>query len=176
MTHMKRNFLPTGERALTPPIAGQFPGGRPFMPLPCGCQADFVTWTSIAEIEPVLRWQTGLSQALEYWSLCLQSLHPILILLRTPGTAANRAWRRAETTCAPLPLQLWLYDPAQNRWEKGGPTHHYASPPEGPMFTARGEIWHAPDFLLRAYQNARVPFATWRETYQRRQAQGTLIA
>jgi hypothetical protein len=168
MTHGKRHPLPSGERALTPIIAGHFPGGHPFQPLPNNCQADFITYTSIAEVEPILRWQTGLSQALEYWTLTLQSLHPILILVDQPGAAARRALRRAETTIAPLPIQLMVFDPERNKFTRGGPDHHSQNLPDGPPLTARGETWHAPEYLIRAYDHVGLPYCCWRETYLRR--------
>lgn len=171
MTHMKRNRLPTGERALTPIIAGAFPCARPFQPLPNGCQADFVTYTSIAEIEPLMRWHDGLAQTLEYWSLCLQSLHPILILIDQDGTCARRQLRRCETTCAPLPITLMIYDPIRQKFTRGGPQHHAATPPDGPPTRADGTPWTAPEYLLRAYDHAPLPFSIWRETYLRRQRQ-----
>lgn len=172
MTHGKRNRLPQGERALTPIIAGHFPGAHPFQPLPNSCQADFVTYTSICEIEPIIRWQAGLAQALEYWCLCLQSLHPILILIDQDGTAARRALRRAETTIAPLPVQLMVFDPNRNHFTRGGPAHHRQHLPDGPPLTAHGQPWHAPDYLLRAYDAVGLPFCCWRETYDRRHRQG----
>lgn len=168
MTHMKRNRLPQGERALTPIIAGHFPNASPFTALPNNCQADFTTHTSVAEVEPVLRWQHGLGQILEYWTLCLQSLHPILILIDSPYTAARRALRRAQTTCAPLPIQLMVYDPTANKFTTGGPAHHYNERPDWPLLTPAGHPWHAPEYLLRVYDEPRLPYCCWRATYDAR--------
>jgi len=171
MTHTKRHRLPQGERAITPQLAGQFPHAQPFQALPFGCQADFVTPTSIAEIEPVLRWQSGLAQCLEYWCLTLQSLHPILILIDDPSTAARRYLLRATTTCSALPLQLFVWNPTRAAWTRGGPTHHRQLPPDGPPLTPSGQLWHAPDYLLNAYRLTGLPFAAWISTYERRHSQ-----
>jgi len=168
MTHGKRNRLPQGERAITPVIAGHFPTAVPFTALPNNCQADFVTATSICEIEPVLRWQHGLGQILEYWTLALQSLHPILILIDDPGTAARRALRRAETTLAPLPIQLMVYDPRRNHFTRGGPNHHRPHRPDWPLLDGNGNPWHAPDYLLAIYDEPRLPYCCWRRTYDDR--------
>lgn len=168
MTHHKRHRLPIGERALTPVIAGHLPYARPFTPLPNGCTADATTLTSIIEIEPILRWQSGLAQILEYWTLTLQSAHPVLILINNDTVAARRAYRRATTTIQPLPVQLWLYDPITNRFLEGGPTQHRPEPPTGTPTNADGSPWHAPPYLLDAYKTSKQPYRFWLERYQTR--------
>lgn len=168
MTHPKRHRLPQGERAITAQLAGQFPLAAPFMALPNNCQADFVTQTSIFEIEPVARWQHGLAQVLEYWTLALQSLHPVLLLLTNQTVQSRRAFKRAETTCDPLPLQLFAYNVDLGKWERGGPNFHYADVPFGPPLTPRGEIWTAPGYLLKVYETLRLPYVTWKAIYDRR--------
>lgn len=171
MTHMKRHRLPTGERAITPMIAGMFPHGQPFFPMMNNCQADFITDTSVFEIEPAPRWQSGLAQALEYWTLTLQSLHPVLILLDDGSSLSKRALRRATTTLDPLPLQLWIYSTTRDRWDTGGPAHHYRDAPTHPPITPRGEIWRAPPYLLKAFEIAKLPYAEWLSRYQWRTRQ-----
>jgi hypothetical protein len=86
-----------------------------------------------------------------------------------PGTAERRALRRAETTCDPLPIQLMVYDPIANAWRRGGPSHHYQARPDWPLIAGNGGPWHAPEYLLRVYDEPRLPYCCWRRTYDDRQ-------
>lgn len=169
MTHGKKHRLPQGERAITVQLAGQFPNAVPFVALPNNCQADFCTPTSVFEVEPVLRWQHGLAQVLEYWTLTLQSLHPVLLLITNATVQSRRAYRRAETTCDPLPVQLFAWNLDLARWELGGPKCHRAEFPTGRPITPHGTFWAAPPYLLAVYQTLKQPYVTWRAVYDRRQ-------